>query len=74
MDVKTGANHDKFAHAQSRKDFYDRLARTIHIDGIDEARRDTAFDDGKYRSGGIRLHYRNVINPLPGVKRGGPGK
>ena len=43
--VMTGRNHEKPAHVQSRKDFYDRLARTITIDGITSVERDTAFDD-----------------------------
>ncbi|MGP0091275.1 MAG: nucleotidyl transferase AbiEii/AbiGii toxin family protein [Xanthobacteraceae bacterium] len=38
-DVKTGRNQDKPAHRQSRKDFYDWLANTIRIDGIDKVQR-----------------------------------
>jgi hypothetical protein len=44
-DVKTGRNQDKPVHIQSRGDFYDWLARTIRIDGIDKVERDTAFDN-----------------------------
>ena len=33
MEVKTGPNHDKAAHRESRKAFYDWLAETITIDG-----------------------------------------
>src|SRR6266481_8492683 len=33
QDVKTGRNQDKPAHVQSRKDFYDWLAKTIRING-----------------------------------------
>ena len=40
--VMTGRNHDKPAHVQSRKDFYDRLAQTIVIDGITSVGRDAA--------------------------------
>jgi hypothetical protein len=53
LDVKTGSNHDKVAHIQSRKDFYDWVAGAIKIDGIENVIRDIAFDDKKYRSGGI---------------------
>jgi predicted nucleotidyltransferase component of viral defense system len=53
-DVKTGRNHDKPAHVQSRKDFYDWLAKTIRIDGIEKVERDTAFDNRALMSAGIR--------------------
>src|SRR5271154_5122999 len=42
MKVYTGYNHDKPAHCESRKNFYDWLAKTIFIDGIDAIRRDEA--------------------------------
>ncbi|WP_226951510.1 nucleotidyl transferase AbiEii/AbiGii toxin family protein, partial [Rhizobium terrae] len=57
MGVKTGPNHGKPAHRESRKAFYDWLAETIAIDGIKKIERDTAFDSESYRSGGIRLDY-----------------
>ncbi|MCB9978544.1 MAG: nucleotidyl transferase AbiEii/AbiGii toxin family protein [Rhodospirillales bacterium] len=69
-DVKTGRNQDKPDHCQSRKDFYDWLAATITMDGIYDAKRDSAFDDGKYRSGGIRLYYKTIGGPLDGLKDG----
>ena len=70
MDIKTGRNHNKPAHAQSRKDFYDWLAGIIKIEGIEKVCRDEAFDDDKYRSGGIRLHYKNTAGVLSGIKDG----
>jgi Nucleotidyl transferase AbiEii toxin, Type IV TA system len=70
MDVKTGRNQDKPAHCESRKNFYDWLASNIEMDGIEKVERDTAFDDTKYRSGGIRLHYNNAVGPLSGLKDG----
>jgi hypothetical protein len=70
MDVKSGRNQDKPEQCDSRKKFYDWLASTIKIDGIDRVLRDTAFDDSKYRSGGIRLYYKNHIGQLFGVKEG----
>ena len=70
MDVKTGRNQDKPAHCESRKRFYDWLAETIQIDGIERVRRDHEFDDEKYRSGGIRLHYNNTAGPLTSLKDG----
>jgi hypothetical protein len=70
MNVKTSSNHDKPAHCESRKNFYDWLAGTIKIDGIIRVDRDTAFDDAKYRSGGIRLHYDSKTATLPDLKEG----
>ncbi|MET0155732.1 MAG: nucleotidyl transferase AbiEii/AbiGii toxin family protein [Rickettsiales bacterium] len=70
MEVKTGRHHTSRAHGESRRRFYDRLAETIEIDGIVKSERDLAFDDEKYRSGGIRLHYAATAGILPGVKEG----
>jgi len=69
-EVKTGRNQDKPAHCEGRKQFYDWLAETITIDGIVTVSRDEAFDDDKYRSGGIRLMYKNEVGPLTGLKDG----
>lgn len=69
--VMTGRNHDKAAHVQSRKDFYDLLAQTIVIDGIASVERDTAFDDARqYRSAGIRLTYASINGSVEGLKDG----
>jgi hypothetical protein len=70
-DVKTGRNHDKPAHIQSRKDFFDWLAQTIKIDGITKVERDTAFDDvPNYRNGGIRLIYIGITESMDGLRDG----
>ena len=69
--VMIGRNHDKPAHVQSRKDFYDRLAQTIAIDGITSIERDTAFDETRqYRSAGIRLTYASINGSIEGLKDG----
>ncbi len=69
--VMTGRNHDKPAHVQSRRDFYDRLAEAIVIDGIRSVERDTAFDDPRqYRSAGIRLTYASINGSVEGLKDG----
>lgn len=70
MDVRTGANHNKPDHQKSREDFYDWLAKTINIDGIAKVERDRAFDDAKFRSGGIRLHYDAKAPSIPDLKEG----
>lgn len=54
-----------------RKNFYDWLAIEISIPDIISVERDTAFDDWEYyRSGGIRLNYKNVVNNIAGIKEG----
>lgn len=58
-------------NVQKRKDFYDWLTAEIKIPGIISVERDIAFDDTDYyRSGGIRLLYKNVVNKVAGVKEG----
>src|SRR6266436_5410161 len=69
-DVKTGRNHDKPAHIQSRKDFYDWLAKTIHINCIDKVERDTAFDNKTLMSAGIQLFYKTHTKALGGLRPG----
>jgi len=71
FDVFTAPNQTKKArHIESRKQFYDWLADTIQIAGIGNIVRDHAFDDEKYRSGGIRLHYDSAFDSPPGLKEG----
>ncbi|MFD2256875.1 nucleotidyl transferase AbiEii/AbiGii toxin family protein [Luteolibacter algae] len=70
LKVSTGRNHDKPAQVESRKRFYDWLAETIKIDGIISIERDTTFDDAKYRSGGIRLNYKEVNGTKADLKQG----
>jgi Nucleotidyl transferase AbiEii toxin, Type IV TA system len=69
-DVKTGRNQDKPAHIQSRRDFYDWLATTIRIDGIDKVQRDNAFDNRTLMSAGIRLFYKTHTKALQGLRAG----
>jgi hypothetical protein len=71
MDVKTGRNHDKPQHVESRRAFYDWLANEkIKIAGITKVERDTVFDDEKLRSGGIRLRYPTKVPALAGLREG----
>jgi len=69
-DVKTGRNQNSPAQVQSRKEFYDWLAKTIRIDGIERVERDTVFDDKLFRSGGIRLFYKTSAGTMDGLKPG----
>lgn len=70
MEIYTGRNQDKPFHRQSRLDYYNWLAEYINIDGIKSVKRDTAFDDEKYRSGGIRLFYNAGYEQPNDIKEG----
>ncbi len=65
QDVKTGRNQTKPAQVKSRKDFYDWLATTIRIDGIEKVERDTAFDNKDF--------FNIVDNRAKGVACYDPG-
>jgi predicted nucleotidyltransferase component of viral defense system len=69
MDVRTGKNHDKDIHIESRRKFYDRLAAEISIPDA-TASRATEYDDERLRNGGIRLTYETMAEELRGVKPG----
>ncbi len=68
--VHTGANQNKAAHIESRRQYYDSLAATIKVDGIVEVVRDAAFDDERYRSAGIRLIYPELAGGTSDLKTG----
>lgn len=70
ISVHVGRNQNKDVHRDSRQHFYDWLAQNIKIDGIVKSERDTAFDDDKYRSGGIRLYYQTSYNHPKDLKDG----
>ncbi|HET6252978.1 MAG TPA: nucleotidyl transferase AbiEii/AbiGii toxin family protein [Puia sp.] len=56
---------------QSRRDFYEWLAKEIAIPGIVKVERDHEFDDPTYyRGAGIRLFYTSNTSALEGVKDG----
>jgi hypothetical protein len=69
-DVKAGRNQTSPAQVKSRRDFYDWLAATIHIDDVDKVERDTAFDNKDLFSAGIRLFYKTVTTPIEGLRQG----
>ena len=70
MNVMAGKNHNKPQHCESRKKYYDWLAKNIKIDGIKKIIRDTKFDNDKYFSGGIRLYYSPAFPLVEGIKEG----
>jgi len=67
MDVKSGKNHDKPAHIESRSRFFQWVADTLSIPGISVAR-DHEFDDAEKRNAGIRLNYESVFPSMAGLK------
>ena len=70
-DVKTGPKHDKAAHIESRRKFYDWLANEkIRIGGFERVERDTTFDNDKLTSAGIRLFYPTHVAAMKGLKEG----
>lgn len=68
--VMAGRNHDKPVHIESRRKFFDWLGSEIRIPGLESVERDHAFDDDKFRSGGIRLNYPSHTEQIPGLKNG----
>jgi hypothetical protein len=71
LEINENPRSSNKKHFEPRRQFFDWLAGFIKIDGIKEVVRDTAFDDTRgYRSGGIRLIYESLFDPVPGVKEG----
>ncbi len=69
--INENPNNCKENNVKKRKEFYDWLTKEVKIPGIISVERDTAFDDADcYRSGGIRLNYKNVVNKVAGIKDG----
>jgi hypothetical protein len=69
--VRIGRNHNKAKDIRARKDFYDWLVnKKIDIDGINKVERDTAFDNNKMTSAGIRLSYKTHVEAMEGLKSG----
>lgn len=71
QELNVNATGKKTNAVNSRKEFYDWLNEKIAINGIIENVRDTQFDNLKtYTSGGIRLHYKRLTQPVAGLKEG----
>jgi hypothetical protein len=68
-NIKTGRNHDKPAHIQGRRDFFDGIAEKLSIPGL-TFERDHEFDDKKMRSAGIRGLYTSYFEPIQDLKEG----
>lgn len=71
MKINENPNNLKSGAVAGRKAFYDWLAENIHIQSIIGVQRDTDFDNTRsYLSGGIRLYYKTLTEPIDGVKEG----
>jgi hypothetical protein len=71
LRINENPNNSNLQNIQKKKDYYDTLSNEIKIPGIIHVERDTVFDDRKrFNSGGIRLYYKQTIDPVEGVKQG----
>jgi nucleotidyltransferase AbiEii toxin of type IV toxin-antitoxin system len=70
LHVKTGRNHTKHPHVESRRKFYEWLTKTIRINGIEKVARDTGFDGTHLFSGGIRLSYNSIMPNVEDLREG----
>lgn len=70
LEVKSGKNHDKKSHIESRRNFFDVISSTLAIPGL-LFQRDYEFDDlPKMRSAGIRGTYQSLFPSLAALKEG----
>lgn len=69
-DVKTGKNHDKEAHIQSRKSFFDKLSQKLSVPDLVFERNPSFDDKDKMRNAGISAHYQPLFSNLSDVKPG----
>lgn len=68
--IKIGKNHDKDAHIESRRQFFEGIKNKLKISDL-SFRRDTSFDDtNKMRSAGIRAEYPSKFANISGLKEG----
>lgn len=70
LNVMFGKNHQKPAHVESRRHFFDWLTETIRIPGIERVEREPSFDDDQFRGAGIRLIYPSAFQTLTKLKPG----
>jgi predicted nucleotidyltransferase component of viral defense system len=71
LEVVSNPKNTKDSAVESRKKYYDWLAKEIKIDGIIKVERDKAFDNTiTYNSGGVRLHYKSYTEKVEGLKDG----
>lgn len=70
INISAGPNHDKPAHIESRRNFFQKLREKISIPGITRVERDNEYDDSKLRNAGLRLQYNSHFESVQGLKDG----
>lgn len=70
IDVDMNPNHEKPAHIESRRQFFEKLCTKLVIPGITTVERDAAYDDARLRNARIRLLYKSLYGPKEGLKDG----
>jgi len=71
LGVNVNPKNTKDKAVESRRSYYDWLAKEIKVEGIVSVVRDTAFDNPtNYNSGGIRLIYESYTEKVEGIKDG----
>lgn len=68
--VEENPKKDKPDHIQTRRDYFDWLAKEIKIDGVISIERDHSFDNDILTSAGIRLQYPAISDSVEGLKPG----
>lgn len=70
-DVKTGKNHDKPSHIESRRNFFERITKKLKVPGL-RFHREVSFDDtsGKMRGAGIKAEYSTLFGEDISLKEG----
>ncbi len=71
LNVEENPNKNKPSQKESRRKYFDWLAKEIKIAGVISNERDHAFDNtNTFRNGGIRLLYESKTAGISGVKEG----
>ena len=68
--VEENPKKERPDHIETRRNYFDWLAKEIKIDGIISIERDHSFDNDTLTSAGIRLYYPAISDPVEGLKPG----
>jgi hypothetical protein len=68
--VSIGKNQNKPVHIESRRKFFDDIAKQLKVPGLKFFRDHTFDDDAKMRGAGIRGEYESFFSNVPGLKEG----
>lgn len=67
VKIPQGKNQTSKNQVQARKDFFETIACDLKIDGVTTSRA-TEFDNDKFFSAGLNLHFNSVTEAITGVK------